>query len=235
MMQRNGARLERVWLLAAIVVMVSGLAPVTARAKPQPTRDRLDLAAAQPETHATEHNPRVSMSVAVDGDDGRRTDLGTIVIELFPKDAPKHVENFIKLSKEGYYTGLTFHRIVPAFVIQGGDPLSRSNWQSNRLGTGGPGYNVPAEIGRKHLRGAVAAARKNDPTLNPNKESSGSQFYICLADLPSLDQAGYTVFGQVSDNASLEVVDKIARVKNTGPQQNQALQRVIITKVAVDE
>ena len=235
MMQRNGARLERVWLLAAIVVMVSGLAPVTAHAKPQPTRDRLDLAAAQPETHATEHNPRVSMSVAVDGDDGRRTDLGTIVIELFPKDAPKHVENFIKLSKEGYYTGLTFHRIVPAFVIQGGDPLSRSNWQSNRLGTGGPGYNVPAEIGRKHLRGAVAAARKNDPTLNPNKESSGSQFYICLADLPSLDQAGYTVFGQVSDNASLEVVDKIARVKNTGPQQNQALQRVIITKVAVDE
>jgi peptidyl-prolyl cis-trans isomerase B (cyclophilin B) len=235
MTQRNGARLERVWPLAAFVLMVSGLAPVTAHAKPQPARDRLDLAAAQPETPATEHNPRVSMSVAVEGDDGRRTDLGTIVIELFPKDAPKHVENFIKLSKENYYTGLTFHRIVPAFVIQGGDPLSRSNWQSNRLGTGGPGYNVPAEIGRKHLRGAVAAARKNDPTLNPNKESSGSQFYICLADLPSLDQAGYTVFGQVSDNASLEVVDKIARVKNTGPQQNQALQRVIITKVTVDE
>ena len=235
MMQKNGARSKRWGRLAAFAFLISGLAPVTAHAKPQLTRDRLDLAQANPNDHPSEHNPRVSMSVAVDGEDGRRTDLGTIVIELFPKDAPKHVENFIKLSKEGFYTGLTFHRIVPAFVIQGGDPLSRSNWQSNRLGTGGPGYNVPAEMGRKHVRGAVAAARKNDPTLNPNKESSGSQFYICLADLPSLDQAGYTVFGQVADNASLDVVDKIARVKNTGPQQNQALQRVIITKVTVEQ
>jgi len=235
MMQRNGARLETMWPLAAFVLIVVALAPVTAHAKPQPTRDRLDLAAAQPNPPPGEHNPRVSMTVAVDGEDGRRTELGTIAIELFPKDAPKHVENFIKLSKDGYYTGLTFHRIVPAFVIQGGDPLSRSNWQSNRLGTGGPGYNVPAEIGRKHVRGAVAAARKNDPTLNPNKESSGSQFYICLADLPSLDQAGYTVFGQVDDASMRDVVDKIARVKNTGPQQNQALQRVVITKVTVDQ
>ena len=235
MMQQNGARFRTVWFAAASALVVLCSAPVAALAKPQLTRDRLDLAAADPEVRAAEHNPKVSMSVAVDGEDGRRTDLGTIVIELFPKDAPKHVENFIKLSKDDFYTGLTFHRIVPAFVIQGGDPLSRSNWQSNRLGTGGPGYNIPAEIGRKHVRGAVAAARKNDPMLNPNKESSGSQFYICLADLPSLDQAGYTVFGQVVDNASLDVMDKIARVKNTGPQQNQALQRVIITKVTVED
>ena len=235
MKQKNGARSMRVWRFAASVLMILGVVPATTQAKPEPTKDRLDLAAAEPDTHAGARNPRGSMSVAVDAEDGRRTDLGTIVIELFPKDAPKHVENFLKLSKEGFYTGLTFHRIVPAFVIQGGDPLSRSNWQSNRLGTGGPGYNIPAEIGRKHVRGAVAAARKNDPTLNPNKESSGSQFYICLADLPSLDQAGYTVFGQVADDASQEVLDKIARVKNSGPQQNQALQRVIITKVAVEE
>ncbi|HYV51062.1 MAG TPA: peptidylprolyl isomerase [Dongiaceae bacterium] len=233
MMQQNGARSRAVWLVAAFG-LAFGVAPVAALAKPQLTRDRLDLAAADPEGHAPGHNPKVSMSVAVDGEDGRRTDLGTIVIELFPQDAPKHVENFLKLAKDGFYTGLTFHRIVPAFVIQGGDPLSRGNWQSNRLGTGGPGYNIPAEIVRKHMRGAVAAARKNDPVLNPSKESSGSQFYICLADLPSLDQAGYTVFGQV-DNASMEVVDKIARVKNTGPQQNQALQRVIITKVSVED
>jgi len=235
MKEQNGVSLQTGWLLAASMVMSLCLAPGALWAKPEPGKDKLNLAAADPETHGSEHNPRVSMSVAVDGEDGRRTELGTIVIELFPKDAPKHVENFLKLAKDNYYTGLTFHRVVPAFVIQGGDPLSRSNWQSNRLGTGGPGYNIPAEISRKHVRGAVAAARKNDPTLNPNKESSGSQFYICLADLPSLDQAGYTVFGQVADNASLEVVDKIARVKNSGPQQNQALQRVIITKVSVED
>ena len=201
MMQQNGARFRTVWLVAASVL--AGLFAVPAAwAKPQLTRDRLDLASADPQGAAGEHNPKVSMSIAVDGEDGRRTDLGTIVIELYPAEAPKHVENFLKLSKEGFYTGLTFHRVVPAFVIQGGDPLSRSNWQSNRLGTGGPGYNIPEEIHRKHVRGAVAAARKNDAMLNPNKESSGSQFYICLADLPSLDQAGYTVFGQVVDNAS---------------------------------
>ncbi len=232
MMQQTGARIRTGWLVAATVFLCS--APMAVAAKPQLTRDRLDLAAADPQGQVGEHNPKVSMSVAVDGEDGRRTDLGTIVIELFPRDAPKHVENFIKLSKDGFYTGLTFHRIVPAFVIQGGDPLSRSNWQSNRLGTGGPGYNLPEEIHRKHVRGAVAAARKNDPMLNPNKESSGSQFYICLADLPSLDQSGYTVFGQVTE-ASMDVVDKIARVKNTGPQQNQALQRVIVTKVSVED
>ena len=233
MMLKNGFRTVR---FLSMSWLVFGLIPGAALAKPLPTRDPVNMAAADPNAHAAaEHNPRVSMTLAVDGEDGRRTDLGTIVIELFPKDAPKHVENFLKLSKENYYTGLTFHRIVPAFVIQGGDPLSRSNWQSNRLGTGGPGYNIPAEISRKHMRGAVAAARKNDPILNPNKESSGSQFYICLADLPSLDQAGYTVFGQVADNASLDVLDKISRVKNSGPQQNQALQHVIITKVTVED
>jgi peptidyl-prolyl cis-trans isomerase B (cyclophilin B) len=232
MMTETKARSRKAWRLAACL-LVFCLIPVSGRAKPLPGRDRLDLAAADPEVQVPEHSPRVSMVVAAEGEDGRRTDLGTIVIELYPKDAPRHVENFLKLSRDGFYTGLTFHRIVPAFVIQGGDPMSRSNWQSNRLGTGGPGYNLPAEIGRKHVRGAVAAARKNDPMLNPNRESSGSQFYICLADLPSLDQAGYTVFGQVVEG--LEVVDKIARVKNSGPQQNQALQRVIITKVSVQD
>jgi cyclophilin family peptidyl-prolyl cis-trans isomerase len=174
----------------------------------------------------------VSVAVSVDSEDGRRTELGTFVIELYPADAPRHVENFLKLVKEGYYTGLTFHRIVPALVIQGGDPQSRSNWQSNRLGIGGPDYTIPAEIGRKHVRGAMAAARK-DSKINPERASSGSQFYICLADLPSLDQGGYSVFGQVVEG--MEVVDKIARVKNSGPPQNQALQRVQMTAVRVLE
>jgi peptidyl-prolyl cis-trans isomerase B (cyclophilin B) len=223
--------LRGAWLLAPALVLA--LIPAVGQAKPFWRQDSSNVSAppAAKPAEASGQNPRVSMTVSVDSEDGRRTELGSIVIELYPKDAPKHVENFLKLVGQGFYTGLTFHRIVPAFVIQGGDPQSRSNWQSNRLGTGGPGYNLPAEIGRKHVRGAVAAARQGD-SVNPNKESSGSQFYICLADLPSLDRSGYTVFGQVVDSG-MDVVDKIARVKNTGPPQNQAMQRVVITNVHV--
>src|ERR1700732_557858 len=112
------------------------------------------------------------------------TDKGTFVIELYPKVAPKTVENFETLTKKGFYNGLTFHRVVPDFVVQGGDP--------DGTGTGGPGYTVPAEIGEKHLRGSVATARTSDQ-VNPKRESSGSQFYICLEPQPNLD-GQYTVF-----------------------------------------
>ncbi len=118
---------------------------------------------------------------------------GTIEIELYPEDAPKTVENFITLAKKGFYNGLTFHRVVPGFVVQGGDP--------NGNGNGGPGYTIKAEFNkRQHLRGTVAMARAQDP------DSAGSQFYICLAPQPSLDN-NYTVFGQVTKG--MEVVDKI--------------------------
>lgn len=169
--------------------------------------------------------PRVSVAVSVTADDGRETALGTFVIELYPDLAPQHVENFLKLVDEEFYVGTTFHRIVPAFIVQGGDLISKRNWSSSKLGTGadGPEYTLPAEIGGKHERGAVAAARKPD-AVNPNRESSPTQFYICLANLPALDQGGYTVFGKVIQG--MEVVDKIARVKNTGPPRNQALQKI---------
>ena len=114
---------------------------------------------------------------------------------------------------------------MPAFIVQGGDPISRSNWKSPRLGTGGVGYTIPAEISRKHVRGAVAAARKGD-SVNPTRESSGSQFFICLADLPSLDRNGYSVFGQVVEG--MDVVEKISRVKNSGEPKNQALSRIMM-------
>lgn len=136
-----------------------------------------------------------------------KTNLGDIEVELDGKAAPKTVENFKKLALEGFYDGTTFHRIVPGFVIQGGDPLSKDNTQRGRHGTGGPGYTVPAEIGLKHKRGSLATARQGDQ-VNPKKESSGSQFYICLADLPMLD-GEYTVFGQVV--SGMDVVDKIAK------------------------
>jgi peptidyl-prolyl cis-trans isomerase B (cyclophilin B) len=175
--------------------------------------------------------PRVAIAVSVDGEDGRKIGLGNIIIELHPEDAPRHVANFLKLVDEGFYNGTTFHRIVPAFVVQCGDQISKRNWQSSLLGTGrdGPFNTIPEEIGRKHLRGAVAAARKQD-AVNPGRESSPTQFYICLADLPALDKDGYTVFGEVVEG--MDVVDKISRVKNAGPgNRNQALQKVEMTSV----
>jgi peptidyl-prolyl cis-trans isomerase B (cyclophilin B) len=127
------------------------------------------------------------------------TDRGTIVIEFYPSVAPKTVENFETLTKKGFYNGLTFHRVVPGFVVQGGDPKGD--------GSGGPGYDLPAEISpvEKHLRGSVATARLGD-AVNPDRKSSGSQFYICLAAQPSLD-GQYTVFGGVVEG--MNVVDKI--------------------------
>ena len=127
------------------------------------------------------------------------TDRGTIVVEFYPAVAPKTVENFETLTKKGFYNGLTFHRVVPGFVVQGGDPKGD--------GSGGPGYDLPAEISpaEKHLRGSVATARLGD-AVNPDRKSSGSQFYICLAPQPGLD-GQYTVFGGVVEG--MNVVDKI--------------------------
>jgi peptidyl-prolyl cis-trans isomerase B (cyclophilin B) len=127
------------------------------------------------------------------------TQRGNIVVELYPGVAPKTVANFEKLSREGFYNNLTFHRVEPGFVVQGGDP------QGN--GTGGPGYEVPAEISptEKHLRGTIAMARTSDQ-VNPERKSSGSQFYICLEPAPFLD-GQYTLFGAVVEG--MDVVDKI--------------------------
>ena len=122
------------------------------------------------------------------------TTEGRFIIRLYPADAPKTVANFVKLVSQGFYDSLTFHRVVPGFVLQGGDPNSRDENPFND-GQGGPGYTVPAEIKRKHEKGAVAMARKPD-VANPARESNGSQFYIALNDLPQLD-GGYTVFGKV--------------------------------------
>ena len=111
------------------------------------------------------------------------TEKGSMILELFPDSAPKHVDSMLSLIKKGFYNGLKFHRVVPGFVIQGGCPLG--------TGTGGPGYNVPAEFNsRKHLKGTLAMARAQHP------DSAGSQFYICLGPQPFLD-GQYTVFGQL--------------------------------------
>jgi peptidyl-prolyl cis-trans isomerase B (cyclophilin B) len=116
-----------------------------------------------------------------------------IHLEFFPQDAPKTVENFVTLAKKGFYNGLTFHRVVPGFVVQGGCPKG--------TGTGGPGYTIPAEFNaNKHVRGSLAMARSQHP------DSAGSQFYITYGAQPNLDN-NYTVFGRVT--SGMEHVDRI--------------------------
>ncbi len=154
-------------------------------------------------------------------------DFGTIKIQLNTQAAPQTSANFLKLVQEKFYDGLTFHRIAKNFVIQGGDPKGD--------GTGGPGYTVPAEIGLKHTKGAIAMARLGDQA-NPTKASSGSQFYIALNDLPMLD-GEYTVFGQVVEG--MDVVEKIGAVPieagpfggEDGPPQSP----VVITSVTISK
>lgn len=104
------------------------------------------------------------------------TDFGDIKIKLY-KDTPLHQENFSKLVKEGFYDGTLFHRIIPGFMIQGGDPNSKNAKPGQMLGNGGPGYTIPAEIGKLHFKGAISAARMGDKA-NPERNSSGSQFFI---------------------------------------------------------
>jgi len=179
-----------------------------------------DIAAIQKKVQAMPDEPVALNEVAV-----IETDYGTIVIELFADKAPQHARNFKKLVKAGYYTGTTFHRVIPGFVIQGGDILSRDADPTND-GTGGPGYTIPAEIGQKHLRGYLSAARLPDQ-INPQKASSGSQFFICIQDLTSLDRGGYTVFGRVIEG--MNVVDKIVAVKRD--QRDRPLKDVVMKSV----
>ena len=136
----------------------------------------------------TKKGTRVKQSAVITMEKG-----GEIKIDFYPADAPKTVENFVTLAKKGFYDGLTFHRVEPGFVAQGGDPKGN--------GTGGPGYQIKAEFNKqKHLRGTVAMARSQSP------DSAGSQFYICFKPAPFLD-GQYTVFGIVT--AGMEVVDGI--------------------------
>ncbi|MCX8006801.1 MAG: peptidylprolyl isomerase [Coriobacteriia bacterium] len=127
------------------------------------------------------------------------TRKGEIRIAFYPDDAPNHVASFIELCESGFYDGTTFHRVEPGFVVQGGDPNSKTG--AGPVGTGGPGWRLKAEFNnRPHLEGTVAMARAKDP------DSAGSQFYICLAPAPFLD-GKYTVFGHVIDG--MDVVKAI--------------------------
>lgn len=152
-----------------------------------------------------------------------KTSMGEMEIELYPKDAPKHAANFKKLVKEKFYDGMTFHRVIPGFMIQGGDPNSKNDNRADD-GQGGPGYTIPAEIKLKHEKGSVAAARMGDQ-VNPKKESSGSQFYIVTGEASHLD-GQYTVFGKVIKG--MDVALKIEKVEKDAA--DNPLKKVVIEK-----
>jgi cyclophilin family peptidyl-prolyl cis-trans isomerase len=139
------------------------------------------------------------------------TKFGNIALKFFPDVAPGHVQNFIDLAKKGFYDGTTFHRVIPGFMIQGGDPNSR-NADKRTHGMGGPGYTIKAEFNNKpHVRGTLSMARAQNP------DSAGSQFFICVKDSPFLN-GQYTVFGEVV--SGMDVVDKIVsqpRDQNDNP------------------
>ena len=135
------------------------------------------------------------------------TNFGKIVIKLFAELAPETVRNFEKLAKDGFYDNTLFHRVIPGFMIQGGDPNTKTD-DKGSWGMGGPGYNIKAEFSsRSHLRGIVSMARSQDPN------SAGSQFFIVTSDSTFLDRQ-YTVFGEVTEG--MDVADKIVNLDRDG-------------------
>lgn len=158
------------------------------------------------------------------------TSMGTIKIKLY-KETPLHRDNFVKLARSGYYDGMLFHRIIKDFMIQGGDPFTKQEGKEAQYGTGGPSYTIPAEIvaGKTHKKGALAAARKCDG-VNPQKESSGSQFYIVQSETGCKHLDGqYTIFGETIEG--LDVIDKIASV----PTNNRDLPLEPVKIISITE
>jgi peptidyl-prolyl cis-trans isomerase B (cyclophilin B) len=150
------------------------------------------------------------------------TKFGNITLKFFPDTAPGHVKNFIDLAKKGFYDGTTFHRVIPGFMVQGGDPNSK-NPDKKMHGMGGPGYTIKAEFNdRPHKRGTLSMARAASP------DSAGSQFFICVKDSSFLDRQ-YTVFGEVE--SGMDVVDMIVsqpKDANNNPNDRIAMNIKIV-------
>ena len=157
------------------------------------------------------------------------TDDGDITIRFFPDVAPNHVKNFLSLAEKGFYNGTKFHRVIPGFMIQGGDPNTKTS-DTSSWGTGGSGTNVNAEFNRiSHKRGIVSMARSNSPN------SASSQFFIVVKDSTFLDNQ-YTVFGQVTKG--MDVADKIVnapRGENDRPNKPVAIKSVTVRAATAEE
>ncbi len=153
-----------------------------------------------------------------------KTKFGEMKIVLFQDLAPKHVESFLKLAKSGFYNGTIFHRIIPGFMIQGGDPLTKDPANRNKFGTGGPGYTLPAEFSKVvHEKGILSAARTADPN------SAGSQFFIMVDKAPHLD-GQYTVFGEIIQG--VEIADTI--VSQPRDLRDNPVERIEMTVEVVE-
>lgn len=191
----------RTWLalpLLAVAVAIAQDKPSTPQTSPMPTPPA----------------PRVVL----------RTSAGDLTLELWPDVAPRTVENFVKLSKEGFYNGTAFHRIIKGFMIQGGCPNTKEGARG-MPGTGDPGYKVKAEFNdRPHVRGVISMARSSDP------DSAGCQFFICHDKANFLDRQ-YTAFGKLV--AGDEVLEKIATIPCSGPERSTPSQRIEIKSVEV--
>ena len=147
-----------------------------------------------------------------------QTKIGDITLKFFPGVAPNHVNNFIELAEKGFYNGTAFHRVIPGFMIQGGDPHS-TDQDRTRHGAGGPGYSLKAEFNNKpHKRGTLSMARSAHP------DSAGSQFFICVADAPHLN-GQYTAFGEVV--SGMDTVDKI--VSQPRDRNDNPVERIEVT------
>ena len=153
-----------------------------------------------------------------------KTSYGEMTVAFWPDVAPKTVENFKKLAREGFYDGTAFHRIIKGFMIQGGCPNTKEG-QSGMPGTGGPGYMIKAEFNAKaHVRGVLSMARSSSP------DSAGSQFFICHGDARFLDRQ-YTAFGELV--SGVDVLEKIANVPTSGPEKSTPVARVALESVRI--
>jgi len=156
------------------------------------------------------------------------TSEGDMVVEFWTDAAPNTIENFKKLARAGFYNGTIFHRIVKAFMIQGGDPNSKDPSKENRYGEGGPGYKIKAEFNdHLHERGVISMAREPDP------DSAGSQFFICLAPVPRLDHQ-YTTFGKLikGDDVLAKIGDTPVS-RNSMGEMSKPTKRVGIEKIDI--
>ena len=157
-----------------------------------------------------------------------KTSDGDMVVQFWKDAAPNTIENFKKLARAGFYKGTIFHRIVKDFMIQGGDPLSKDPSKEDRYGEGGPGYKIKAEFNdHPHERGVISMAREPDPN------SAGSQFFICLASVPRLN-GKYTTFGKLIKGD--EVLTKIGGTpvkKNSAGEMSKPLNHVVINTIKI--
>ena len=198
------AKRTRVLASAVLVGLVSAWAWGAVVLQPDPTHAGSQKAKAK--------QPRATI----------QTKFGEMQIEFFPDRSPKHVENFLKLARSGFYDGTIFHRVIPGFMIQGGDPNTKDLNKEAEYGMGGPGWSVEAEFNdTPHKRGIVSMARSGDPN------SAGSQFFIMVEDAPNLD-GQYTVFGRVVKGVG--VADKIVS-QPRDLRSNRPLQRIEMTVV----